>query len=193
MPPTPDDDAPEFAELLGAADADHAQVVRAVYDELRVIARRYLVRERDHHTLEPTELVNEAYLKLVPPGGADPITQRRFIGFAARAMRQVLIDHARRRGADKRGAGWGRVTLRGVAQDRSDRTVDLVALDHAMRWLEETDGPLAEITEWHYFGGMTSDQIAAQRQVSRSTVTRDLAFARSLLLREIDRLRADTP
>ena len=133
-------------------------------------------------------------LRLLPGLGADDLTRGRLLGFAAHAMRQVLTDHARRRAADKRGGGWDRVTLNGLAVGGlSSAAVDLLALDKAMTWLEDFDPGLVRITEWHYFGGLTGDQIALQLGVSRATVTRQLGLARSLLLSEIDRHQADTP
>ena len=161
-----------------------------LYDELRSMARHYL-GNRDATPLQPTELVNEACLKLVPSDDFVELTERRILGFGARAMRQVLADHARKSSSEKHGAGWARVTLRHVATDDSDRHVDLSSLDEALGTLEQKDARLAEMTELHYFAGMTGDQLAENFDISRSTVTRELSLARSMLLREIDRIQAE--
>lgn len=169
---------------------DDGGVFDRLYDELRSLARHYL-GSRAAAPIQPTELVNEACLKLVPSRDFADFTERRILGYGARAMRQVLADHARRSASEKHGAGWARVTLRHVATDDSDRHVDLSSLDQALSLLEQKDARLAEMTELHYFAGMTGDQLAESFGISRSTVTRELSLARSMLLREIDRLRAD--
>lgn len=200
LPPAPHSPPPgtssDLSRDLASEDTDaRNRVLARVYDELRLIARAYLAREGREHTLAPTDVVNEAVLRLLPGLGTDDLTRGRLLGFAAHAMRQVLVDHARRRASDKRGGGWDRVTLGGLAAGGGSSTaaVDLLALDKAMTWLDGFDPELVRITEWHYFGGLTGDQIALQLGVSRATVTRQLALARSLLLSEIDRYQADTP
>ncbi len=163
-----------------------------VYDTMLEIARAYLERERKDHTLSPTDVVNEACLRLLG-NTRDDITQGHLLGFAAHTMRQVLTDHARRHRAGKRGKGWQKVTLSGLSAGGSAADVDLLALDQAMSWLETHDPELVKLVEWHYFGGMTGDQLARQSGLSRATVTRRLALARALLLSEIDRQTADKP
>ena len=163
-----------------------------VYDTLREIARAYLERERRDHTLSPTDVVNEACLRLLG-NTQDDLTQNRLVGFAAHTMRQVLTDHARRLEAGKRGKRWKKVTLSGLSAGNSAADVDLLALDQAMSWLEKHDPELVKLVEWHYFGGMTGDRLASQSGLSRATVTRRLTMARALLLSEIDRQIADEP
>ncbi len=169
----------------------HSRVFNRVYEELRSIARHYVRGDRAAAALQPTDLVNEACLKLLPSGALDQITQRRFLGFAARAMRQILTDQARKDGADKRGGDWRRITLTDLAEGGGGRSVRLLALESAMTRLEAEDAHLAELVELHYIGGMTGDQLAEHYGVSRRTLTRDLAFARAQLLASIDRFEAD--
>lgn len=193
MPDQPEIQGGDLVAHLESDDAaarEHA--FAQVYDTLREIARAYLGHERKQHTLAPTDVVNEACLRLL--GNAlDDITRCRLLGFAARTMRQVLTDHARRREAGKRGRDWTRVTLSGLTSGGSTAGVDLLALDQAMSWLEEHDLELVRLVEWHYFGGLTGDQIVVQSGLSRATVTRRLTMARALLLSEIDRRTEDNP
>lgn len=188
----PDDDGARLLDELAAPDeATRTRALDRVYERLREVARGYMGRERRDHTLEPTELVNEACLRLMDRVDLNDATHGRLLGCAARAMRQVLVDHARRGGAEKRGGGWHRVTLRGVADADPTTDVSLASLAAALEWLEKEDPRLAEMTEWHYFAGMTGQQIADQLGISRATVTRELSFARALLLSQIDRLEAE--
>ncbi len=172
----------------------HSRVFNRIYEELRGIARRYVHGDRAGAAFQPTELVNEAYLKLLPAVASDELTQRRFLGFAARAMRQILTDHARHEGAEKHGGGRQRITLSDLAGgDGADRQVRLLALDHALAELEALDPRLAEMTELHYLGGLSGDQLAERYGMSRRSVVRELALARAKLLSEIDRFEADHP
>ena len=187
--------APLVVEDLCSEDVvRRSRVFNRIYEELRAIARRYVRGDRAGAAFQPTELVNEACLRLLPAAAADELTQRRFLGFAARAMRQVLADHARREGAEKRGGGMRRVTLSGVADVAGPpRQVRLEALDAALTRLEGVDPRLAEMTELHYFAGLSGDELAARYGVSRRTLVRELALARAALLSEIDRYEADHP
>jgi RNA polymerase sigma factor (TIGR02999 family) len=167
------------------------RVLESVYDQLRGLARRYLDRERANHTLQPTELVNEACLKLLPMDELDDITAQRFLSFGARAMRQVLVDHARQAKAHKRGGDWIKVTMHDMAGGGSDHAITITSLDAALTLLERQDPDLAELTELHYFAGLTGDQLAQRYDTSRSSINRQLSLARALLLREIDRLESE--
>jgi RNA polymerase sigma factor (TIGR02999 family) len=181
-------------DLRSEDDVRRSRVFNRIYEELRAIARRYVRGDRAGAAFQPTELVNEACLRLLPTAEADRLTQRRFLGFAARAMRQVLADHARREGAEKRGGGLKRVTLSDVADAvGSERKVRLEALDAALTRLEAVDPRLAEMIELHYFAGLTGDDLAERYGVSRRTLVRELALARAALLAEIDRFEADHP
>ena len=185
-------DAARFLQDATATDeAAETRTFDHVYEKLRKIAHGYMRRERAEHSLEPTELVNEAILKLAPGIDIDAVTRCRLVGFAARAMRQVLVDHARKGDVRARAGQVRRMTLRGVAEETSEKSVPLRSLLSSLEWLETEDARLAEMIEWHYFGGMTSREMATHLDTSRATVNRELALGRALLLSRIDRLEAD--
>lgn len=157
----------------------------AVYRELREVASRYLSRERPNHTLQPTALVHEAYLRLMKQAGDDGLDQRRFILAAARAMRCILVDHARRRNAQKRGGANRAVSLDPALLLFEQQTVDMLELDDALSRLADLDVQSAEIVELRFFGGMTIEEIAETMHVSTRTVERSWRFARLWLYREL--------
>lgn len=160
------------------------EVVPHVYAELRKIAASYLRRERPGHTLRPTELVDEAYLRLASNEGAELTDRVHFFGIAARVMRQILVDHARKHGAKKRGAGAAPVTFDdGVVHH--DRPDDLIALDDALEALAKFDERKAKTVELHYFGGLTQVEIAQVLGVHVNTVNRDLQLAVAWIRREL--------
>lgn len=136
--------------------------------------------ERSDHTLQPTELVNEAYLR-VAADDADWENRAHFFGAAVEAMRRVLVDHARRRAAEKRGGGMERITFEDlhVASDEPDTNV--LALDRALDALEAEDARLARVVRLRYFGGFTIDEVADMLGVSPATVKRDWTYARAFL------------
>jgi RNA polymerase sigma-70 factor (ECF subfamily) len=156
-----------------------------VYAELRQIAARALRDERGGHTLQPTALVHEAYLRMA--GGENVPWQNRahFLGCAARVMRNVLVDHARARRAGKRGGGGARVTLTEALGLADSRDVDLVALDDALTALAETDEQKARIVELRYFGGLAEVEVAEVLGVSERTVRRGWTMAKAWLRREM--------
>jgi len=179
-------DVTRLLRRAGEGD-DHAldRVFPLIYDELQRIARAQLGRERGGHTLQATALVNEAYLKLVqgpPTGAAD---RGHFLGIAARAMRQVLVDHARAWAAAKRGGGTAPATLNeelaGVASDPSE----LLALDQALDRLDALDPRLRQVVELRYFAGLQDDEIGEVLGVTRRTVQRDWTKARAWLHRAL--------
>jgi RNA polymerase sigma factor (TIGR02999 family) len=151
-----------------------------VYDELRRLAARHLGRERTGHTLEPTALVHEAYARLV---GGEPRFEDRahFFAVAARTMRRVLVDHARRRKRAKRGGGRARVTLDEGSISVDPWTQDLLALDEALEVLGTLDERKARVIELHFFGGLTYAETGAALGVSPATVERDLRLAKAWL------------
>jgi RNA polymerase sigma factor (TIGR02999 family) len=172
-------------QRLRSGDADaRERLFPLVYEELRQVARRALRRERPDHTLRPTELVHEAFLKL---GAADGPWQDRahFLGVAARAMRQILVDHARRRLAGKRGGGVAPSTLEEVGSDEGLPPEELLALDAALERLEQMDPRLRALVEYRFFGGLSDKEIAELQQVSERTVNRDWAKARAWLHKEV--------
>jgi len=180
----------ELAQLIeGVAAGDSGAAARLfpiVYDELRHLAAAALRRERASHTLQPTALVHEAFLRLVGFDAANVQDRHHFIAIAARAMRRVLVDHARSRGALKRGDGEHRLCIDDVdvaASNGSD--VDLVGLDRAMERLAALDERQARIVELRFFGGLTVEETAVVIAASERTVKRDWQMARAWLRREL--------
>jgi len=155
--------------------ADH--VFAAAYQELKSMAARRMQEERDGHTLQPTALLNEAYLRLVDPTEIRWQNRSHFFAVAARAMRQVLIDHARRRDAAKRGGGWERVVLEETGANWADRPLEAMELESALQRLAEHHERMAHVVELRVFGGMTGREIAAVLGVSRKTAAADWRFA----------------
>ncbi len=174
----------QFTQLLAAArDGDRDAAVRlyeAVYDDLCGIARHHL-RGQNDAAPRATSLVHEAYLRLakVDPGSFQDRVH--FLSTASRAMRQILIDHARRRAAGKRGGGQVDLDIADVNLAAPDRDVDLIALDLAIGALEQDDPDLARLVEWRFFGGLTVNEIAEACGTSASTVKRDLREASAYL------------
>ena len=159
-----------------------------VYDELRRLAYRFMGRERKGHTLQPTALVHEAYLKLVDQTRVNWRGRSHFIAIGARIMRRLLIDRARRRGSDKRGEGWQRVTLSESVIDSGSPDLgraELLDLDKAMRDLSKYDERQAQVVELRYFGGLTTQEIAEVLGISTRTVEGDWTHARAWLRREL--------
>ena len=155
-----------------------------VYDELRRIAAGYMRRERPGQTLQPTALVNEAYIRLAHAG--TPWTDKRhFVGIAARSMRQILVERARARGAQKRWAGLNRVSLTDSLAVAADQETMLPALDDALTRLEQIDAEQARIVELRFFGGLSIDETADAIGVSPATLKRRWSLARAWLFREL--------
>jgi RNA polymerase sigma factor (TIGR02999 family) len=162
--------------------ADDALV--AVYDELRRLAATYVRRERPGQTLQATALVHEAYLRLAEAGS--PWTDRRhFVGIAARSMRQILVDRARARGAQKRWAGLDRVSLKDSLIAARAQDEMLPALDEALERLERIDSEQARIVELRYFVGLSNEEAAEALNISPATLKRRWALARAWLFREL--------
>lgn len=156
-----------------------------IYKELRRTAAAYMRNERPNHTLQPTALVNEAYLKLLGESGTSWESRGHFYGVAARAMRQVLVDYARARGAEKRGAGKVMLPLDEALAWAEERDIDLIALDEALQRLEKDDLRRSMIIDVHFFGGLTIEQTAEVMGISDATVKRELRLGKAWLRREI--------
>ena len=156
-----------------------------VYAELRRLASSYLRREAIGHTLQPTELVHEAYLRLIDQRRVHWRNRAHFYGIAAQIMRRILVDHARTRGAEKRGAGWEHVPLVEDQVPRGEGDVDIVALDEALTRLAEMDPQQARIVELRYFGGLTIDEVAEVTRTSAATVVREWTVAKAWLRAEL--------
>jgi len=183
------DRSTDVTRMLAACAAGTAQLPNRlythVYDELHEIAEAHLRRERGGHTLQPTALVHEAYLKLI---GNDSRYEgrRHFLAVASRAMRWILINHAKRRSADKRGGGGARVTLFEVATPFEERAEDLLRLDEALERLGAFDERASRVVEMRFFGGLSFDEIAQVLEVSPRTAERIWRVARAWLRTEVD-------
>jgi RNA polymerase sigma-70 factor, ECF subfamily len=156
------------------------EMLQLVYDELRRLAGRYIRRERPNHTLQPTALVHEAYLRLIDQQHVDWKNRAQFLGLAAVMMRRILVNHARDRAAEKRGGRLERVSI-SLVDDRQGPGLDLVALHDALDHLASIDERKARLVELKFFGGLTIDEIAEVLQISSATVERDWTFARAWL------------
>jgi RNA polymerase sigma factor (TIGR02999 family) len=186
----PPDPAGEVTQLLrqwsGGNAAALEKLLPLVYDELRRRAGAYLRQERPGHTLQPTALVHEAYLKLVGGSSIDWKDRAHFFGVAARAMRQVLVDHARARQTAKRGEGHVRVELDAAgAVAAPARSLDLLDLDRALSRLAAMDERQSRLVELRLFAGLTIEEAAEVLQVSHATVSREWKHAEAWLQREM--------
>jgi len=157
------------------------ELMTVVYPELHRRAARYLRGERRDHTLQPTALVNEVYLRLVGGRSVDYNDRVHFLAIAATTMRRVLIDHAKARRAEKRGGDRLRVTLNDEKLEGFDATPDVLALDESLRRLAEIDERKSRAIELHFFAGLTYDETAEALVVSVATVNRELRFAKAWL------------
>jgi RNA polymerase sigma factor (TIGR02999 family) len=174
-----------LVEWRGGNEAALAQLIPVVYEELRRVASARLRSERSAHTLQTTALVNEAYLRLV---GLDRIAlQNRvhFFAMAARLMREILVDHARRKNAAKRGGGATMLQLDEVAAGAENVVIDLLALDEALTDLASFDERLCRVVELRYFGGLSIAEAADALGVSSATIERDWTIAKAWLLRRL--------
>jgi RNA polymerase sigma factor (TIGR02999 family) len=186
----PDPEATQVTQLLRRLSEGDAQAANEllplVYGELRALAAGLLGDERARHTLQPTALVHEAYLRLVGAEvGRDWEGHRHFVGVAAKAMRSVLIDHARRKRAEKRGGGAVRLSLEGIVEALEERVPDLLALDEALVRLEAMDAELGRLVELRFFAGLTLEETARALGTSVPTVVRAWQVARLWLQREL--------
>jgi RNA polymerase sigma factor (TIGR02999 family) len=179
-------EATRLLDRLNQGDREAmARLVTVVYDELRSLADGYLRGERPDHTLQPTALVHEAYLRLV--GGTTPQWESRghFLAVAANSMRQILVNHAKHRGRLKRGGGARRLDLRLDLTAFHTPDLDVLALDEALRKLATINERKVKVVELRYFAGLSAEQAADVLGTSTATVKRDWDFARTWLLRQI--------
>ncbi len=158
-----------------------------VYAELKKLAGHYLRRERPGHTLQPTALVHEAYFRLVDQKPPDYQGRAHFLGVAAHVMRQILIDHARSRGAEKRGAGQLVFSLDEFMDSPIERPAAMVLVDDAIRALEVYDALKAKLIEMRFFGGMTAEESAEALDLPVVKVRGELRIAQAWLRRELDK------
>ncbi len=163
------------------------QVMPLVYDELRRMAKGYMRQQPAGHTIQTTELIHEAYLKLAKTDKEAQIWQNRahFFGVAATAMRHILVDHARSKRTQKRGGWQERITLTDATAVSTGHSAEIVALDEALTTLAGLDQRKSRVVELKYFGGVTNEEAAEVLNISVDTVKRDWRFARTWLLREL--------
>jgi RNA polymerase sigma factor (TIGR02999 family) len=188
---------PEASEttqlLLDWADGDEAALhalTPHIYRELRGMAGAFLRREREEHTLQPTALVHEVYLKLVDVRQAGWKGKAHFYAACAQMMRRILVDAARRRSTTRHGGALKRIDLDEIPHPANHKNNRLIALDDALNQLAKTDHRKARIVELRYFGGLTVVETAAVLKVSEETVTRDWRLARAWLVAEVERQSA---
>jgi RNA polymerase sigma-70 factor, ECF subfamily len=158
-----------------------------VYDELWKLARAYLLRERADHTLQPTALINEAYLKLVAQTRVNWQNRSHFYGIAAQMMRRVLVDHARSHAAEKRGGLRNKLSLDEANVLTEERAANLIALDEALKRLSEVFPRKGQVVEMRFFGGLSVEETARVLDISDKTVMREWQSAKLWLYRELDR------
>lgn len=180
-------DLTALLERWGQGDVSAlAELVPLVYSDLRRVADRSLRSERSDHTLQPTALVHEAYLRLAGSRPPELASREHFLFMVARLMRQILVDHARRQQAERRGARAPRVPLEEAAQVGQAPAVDLLALDGALTDLAALDARKARVIELRFFGGFDVAEVAALLGVSEPTVIADTRFARAFILARVD-------
>jgi RNA polymerase sigma factor (TIGR02999 family) len=180
----------EITRILDRASAGDAvasrELIPLVYKQLRACAAQRLSAERPGHTLQPTALVHEAYLRLLGQEQTSWDNRAHFYVAAAESMRRILIEHARKRGRRKRGGDWRRVTLESIVlSDRTAPLEEILSVDEALRRLEDRDERMAKIVRLRFFAGLTTQEIAALLGITDRTVRREWALARAWLYREL--------
>jgi len=179
----------QLLDRLQVGDIEHRdaadQLFSLVYDELRRLASGLMKRERTDHTLRPTALVHEAYLRLADASRIEWQGRAHFFGVAARAMRQILVEHARRRAAAKREGGWERVTLDRALDLETVPDVEIIRLEDVLNEIAEMDDRMSRIVELRVFGGMKVEEVAHVLGVSPGTVKNDWRVARMWISRKL--------
>lgn len=187
----PKDITEMLIEYRRGNDSAANDLFKLVSVELRKIATRYLSKERHGHTLQPTALVNEAYIKLANQRQNEWQNRSHFLGIAANIMRRILVDHARGKHAEKRGGEASALTLNDHdAISSQDNIVDILALEQAMEELCALDERQAKVVEYKFYGGMNVEEIAEILSISTPTVKRDWAFAKAWLFQRLTDLKA---
>ena len=179
----------EVTELLHSWSSGNEtaidRLVPLVYDELRRMAQRYLSGERENHTLQPTALVNEAYLRLVHHDRMGWQDRAHFFAIAARTMRRILVDHARKRSSVKRGGAQQPMALEVVGDVAEERRADLIALDDALKDLATIDPVKAKLVELRFFGGLSIEEAAVAMEASATTLKRQWRMAKAWIHRHL--------
>jgi RNA polymerase sigma factor (TIGR02999 family) len=182
------DDITRILQALSRGDEKAPdELMPLVYAELRRLASGYMRRERREHTLQATALVHEAYIRLVDQTQIDWRGRAHFFSIAARQMREILVDHARARRAEKRGGGATRLSLDEAVSFAKEKDFDLVALDDALRGLAALDPQQGRIVELRFFGGLTIEETAEVLKISPATIKREWNLAKAWLRREMVR------
>jgi RNA polymerase sigma-70 factor (ECF subfamily) len=178
-----DDQATRYVHSLARGDRSVLdRLYPLVYAELRALAASFLAAERPDHTLQPTALVSESYVRLVDQSVVKVHDRKHFIAVAAGAMRHVLVDHARRRNAEKRGGGLARVEIDGAAPEQTELSArDVLDLHEALEVLSKIESLTVRVVELRYFGGLTIEEAAEALGISASSVEREWRFARAWL------------
>ena len=193
MPAIPEEITQLLLSWSNGDDAALEQLIPLVYPELKRVARRYMGRESPGHTLQTSALINEAYLQLVDQQAVKWQDRAHFFRMASRVMRNILIDHARKHGYQKRGAGAIHVALDDVTIAQGSRAAELVALDDALTALAAVDPRKVELVELRFFGGLTVDETAEVMGLSSITIKREWRSAKAWLQTEISGTGSDLP
>jgi RNA polymerase sigma-70 factor, ECF subfamily len=184
-------------EVAAGRDGAESALLDQVYTQLRAIAQSFMNQERPGHTLQATALVNEAYMRMLGGGRADEGSEgdwrnrRHFYRAAAEAMRRILIEHARRKGAEKRGGRFKRTLLNVCDLAMDNRSAEILAVDDAILRLEQVDATAAEIVRLRFFAGLTVEQTAAAMEMSERTVRRQWTYARAKLFHLLEESQND--
>ena len=186
MAPPPGEITQLLKRLSGGDRAAESRLVPLVYAELRRLAARYMWRERRDHTLQPTALVHEAYLKLIEQRRVSWQSRTHFFCVAARLMRRILVDHARQRGAAKRGGAHTKISLDRSVGVQEQADLDVVALDEALDALSKLDPQQARVIELRFFAGLTIEEISEALRISPATITRDWVTAKAWLFDQLN-------
>src|SRR6188474_2336763 len=194
MSPNSDSGPTELLRAWSQGDGSALdQLVPLVYNELHRLARRYMRQERPDHTLQPTSLVNEAYLRLIDVNRVEWRNRAHFLALAAQMMRRILVESARNRQRQKRGGGAVHVNLDDVQELPDSKEHELVALSDALSDLATFDARMSRVVELRFFGGLTVDETAHVLNISPETVMRDWKTAKAWLLRELGRGHPTAP
>lgn len=180
------DETTRLLSAVGRGEANAAaRLLPVVYEELRALAGSYFRRQPDNHTLQPTALVHEAYLKMVNQTAAQWNDRAHFFAVAAKAMRQILVNHAHARNAEKRGGGQTRIALNEELAPNAERDFDPIALDEALTRLAALDERKATVVELRFFSGLSMDEVCHVLNVSKTTIEGDWRLARAWLSKEL--------
>ena len=190
LPPDPDSFGRTLREIRQGVPGAVDEAFPQIYGALRDLAEGFMRGERPQHTLQPTALVHEAYLRLAAGGNLDPADRSQFLAIAAGAMRRALVDHARTKNARKRGGDWQRVTLNEDLAGNGDQTMDILDLDRVLNRLEDHHQRMCQVVELKFFVGLNAQEIGEVLGVSARTVGEDWSVAKLWLSRE---MRAGDP